>query len=73
MNVSQVFQIVQIVQNCSKHHISPTMIVEYGKGLGRYIAASSTPNQRIERLWRDVWNCVCSQFYHSFQAMEAEG
>lgn len=54
MNVSQVFQIVQIVQNCSKHHISPTMIVEYGKGLGRYIAASSTPNQRIERLWRDV-------------------
>ena len=49
------------------------MIMEYGKGCGRFIAASSAPNQRIERLWQDVWNCVCSQFYHSFQAMEAEG
>ena len=32
-----------------------------GEGHGSYVAAH---NQRIEHLWRDVWNYVCSQFYY---------
>ena len=32
------------------------------EGCGSYIVASSVHNQRVERLWRDVWNYVCSQF-----------
>ena len=49
------------------------MIELRGEGRGSYIAASCVHNQRIERLWRDVWNYVCSQFYYIFQTMEAEG
>ena len=31
------------------------MVVRQGEGQGSYIAGSSTSNQRIERLWRDVF------------------
>ena len=27
-------------------------------------------NQRIERLWRDVFRCICQMFYHTFYAMK---
>ena len=49
------------------------MIELRGEGSGSYIAASSVHNQLIERLWRDVWNYVCSQSYYIFQAMQVEG
>eukprot|EP00794_Sanderia_malayensis_P002881 gene2881-3333_t len=44
-------------------------------GLNRnsYLSGTSTRNQRIERLWRDVWMYVCHIFYYTFQGMEAEG
>ncbi len=44
-----------------------------GPNRGSYLAGTSTRNQRIERLWRDVWMYVCYQFYYTFQAMEVEG
>lgn len=43
------------------------------RGEGRAIQGRSVHNQRIERLWVDVWNGVASTFHALFHAMEVEG
>lgn len=53
--------------------ICEEMVAHWGEGRHSFIAGSSTSNQCIERLWRDVFRCVCHFFYFTFYAMEQSG
>lgn len=49
---------VENVQVCD------AMVRARGEGRGSFIAGPSTHNQRIERLWRDVFRCVVHLYYY---------
>lgn len=53
--------------------VARAMLSTRGTGQRRVLVGSSVHNQRIERLWRDVFRCVCHYFYSVFYTMEEMG
>ena len=46
------------------------MLATHSNDLSSVIIGSSTHNERIERLWRDVFRCVAGVYYQIFRELE---
>ena len=49
------------------------MIEQNGNNPSHVIVGSSTHNERMERLWRDVYRCVLKPFVDKFHDLERSG
>ncbi|KAL0969694.1 hypothetical protein UPYG_G00230990 [Umbra pygmaea] len=64
---------VRADQGVENVDIARCMFTVRGTGRGSFIAGKSVHNQRVERLWRDVWTAVTSQYYSLLHSLEEEG
>ncbi len=53
--------------------VAKFMVLYRGVGKGSCITGTSVHNQRVERLWRDVYTACISLYYHLFYLMEDSG
>ena len=53
--------------------VATFMVLYRGPGRGSHITGSSVHNQRVERLWRDLYMDSVSLFYHLFFFLEEAG
>ncbi|XP_041832737.1 uncharacterized protein LOC121634267 [Melanotaenia boesemani] len=64
---------VRADQGVENVDIAQFMFATRGTGRASFISGKSVHNQRVERLWRDVWVAVTSKYHDILHSLEEDG